>query len=156
MCQSSSNSDLPATGHRLGFVSTTPTRNFSFGGANDHNPVVLHVVASMDKMYTTLENGNQVPVLSLGPLLDCQPSPKEPQDLWPLLKVHGYTPPANATKMGVLLDRAGDNWFLGERDGFLALLKKEDPEQVLYASLMEALGYSHNRGPFQELAWQVP
>ena len=122
-----------------------------------YNGVILHVVAGMNGAYTTLQNGRQVPVLSLGPLLeDALPSPHPPRDLWPLLEAHGYSPPASPAEMGLLLDRAGDSWFLGERDGFLALMKEEDPEQVLYASLMEALGYSQNRGPFQELSHRVP
>ena len=35
-------------------------------------------------------------------------------------------------------------------------MKEEDPEQVLYASLMEALGYSQNRAPFLELSHRAP
>ena len=122
-----------------------------------YNGVILHVVAGMKGVFTTLQSGRQVPVLSLGPLLEAAlPSTRPPRDLWSLLEAHGYRPPADAEEMGLLLDRVGDSWFLGERDGFLSLMKEEDPEQVLYASLMEALGYSQNRAPFLELSHRAP
>ena len=122
-----------------------------------YNGVILHLVAGMKGVFTTLQSGRQVPVLSLGPLLEAAlPSTRPPRDLWSLLVAHGYRPPADAEEMGLLLDRAGDSWFLGERDGFLSLMKEEDPEQVLYASLMEALGYSQNRAPFLELSHRAP
>lgn len=128
------------------------------GHDNDprYNGVVLHVVASMDEAHSTLQSGGRVPVLSLESLLHSQPSSETKQHLWPLLKAHCYVPPENATEMGALLDRAGDSRFLGESAAFLGLLKEENPEQVLYAALMEALGYSQNRGPFLELADRVP
>ncbi|MCE2464214.1 MAG: DUF2851 family protein, partial [Dehalococcoidia bacterium] len=58
--------------------------------------------------------------------------------------------------MAVLLDEAGDSRFLGKSDSFLVFLQEDDQEQVLYASLMEALGYSQNREPFLKLAYSVP
>lgn len=129
------------------------------GHRNDprYNGVVLHVVARPDEPYSTLHSGTRVPVLSLEPLLDDRmPSPGEGRDLWPLLKAHGYVPPKDATEMGILLDRAGDSRFLEKSAAFLAFVREEDPEQVLYAVLMEALGYSQNCEPFLELAYRVP
>ena len=121
-----------------------------------YNGVVLHVVGGMSTGPTTLRSGNRVPVLSLEPLLQGRTSPGGEPSLWSLLKTHGYTPPGNPRELGVLLDEAGDSRFLGKSDSFLAFLKEEDHEQVLYAALMEALGYSQNREPFLELAYRVP
>lgn len=58
--------------------------------------------------------------------------------------------------MGQLLDNAGDAQFTRKCSCFLALLQEEEPHQVLYEALMEALGYSQNREPFLELAHRVP
>ena len=121
-----------------------------------YNGVVLHVVGDMDTESTTLRSGNRVPVLSLEPLLQGRTSPGAEPSLWSLLKTHGYIPPGNPRELGVLLDEAGDSRFLGKSDSFLAFLKEEDDEQVLYAALMEALGYSQNREPFLELAHRIP
>ena len=35
-------------------------------------------------------------------------------------------------------------------------MAQEEPEQVLYAAIMEGLGYSQNRAPFIELAYRAP
>ena len=118
-----------------------------------YNGVVLHVVAGMDTGSTTLQSGRRVPVLSMEPLLDAGPMPGRRPDLWPLLIAHEYVSPREAPEMGILLDSAGDSWFLEKSDEFL---REEDREQVLYAALMEALGYSQNQGPFLELAHKVP
>ena len=121
-----------------------------------YNGVVLHVVGDMGTGPTTLRSGNRVPVLSLGHLLQgWQPHGGGPSP-WSLLETHGYTPPGNSCELGVILDEAGDVRFLGKSDSFLAFLQEEDHEQVLYASLTEALGYSQNREPFLELAYSVP
>ena len=121
-----------------------------------YNGVILHVVARGDTGSTTLHSGSRVPVISLEPLMDMVPRPGRGPDLWPLLKPHGYWPPKSVAEVSSLLDRAGDTRFLGKSATFLALLKGEDHEQVLYATLMEALGYSQNRAPFLELAHRVP
>lgn len=110
----------------------------------------------MDSPSTTLHNGNRVPVISLKPLLSGRTPPRKSPDLWPLLAAHGYPPPTTAVEMGVLLDGTGDSRFLGNSDAFRRLIQEEDPEQVLYSSLMEALGYSQNMAPFLELAHRVP
>ena len=124
-----------------------------------YNGVVLHVVADLDregKPLTRLRSGQNVPVLSLMPLLDDEPSPREDPDIWSVLRPCGYHPPSSVEELGDLLDRAGDARFLDRSQAFHALLSQEDPDQVLYASLMEALGYSQNMQPFQELAYRVP
>ena len=128
------------------------------GHGNDprYNGVVLHVVGDMGTGPTILRSGSRVPVLSLEPLLQTRQSQGEGLGLWFLLETHGYSPPGNPHELGVLLDEVGDSRFLAKSDSFLAFLQEEDQEQVLYASLMEALGYSQNREPFLKLAYSVP
>ena len=58
--------------------------------------------------------------------------------------------------LGDILDRAGDERFLARSRGFAIELADAEPEQVLYAALMEVLGYSSNRKPFRELSKCVP
>ena len=124
-----------------------------------YNGVVLHVVADLDregKPLTRLRSGQQAPVLSLMPLLEDQPSPESPPDMWSVLGPQGYHSPSSAEELGELLDRAGEARFLDRSRAFDALLEVEDPDQVLYSALMEALGYSQNGEPFRELAYRVP
>ena len=128
------------------------------GHGNDprYNGVVLHAVAGMDGPTTKLRSGNQVPVLSLDPLLRRPGVISYEPDLWELLKVHGYGPPGSVLEAGRLLDDAGDKRFSGKSGTFLRFLAEEDPEQVLYSAMMEALGYSQNREAFLELSSRVP
>ena len=124
-----------------------------------YNGVVLHLVADLDresKPLTRLRSGQQAPVLSLMPLLEDQPSHGRAPDMWSVLGPHGYRPASNVEELGELLDRAGDARFLNTSQAFGVLLKMEDPDQVLYVALMEALGYSQNGEPFRELAYRVP
>ena len=121
-----------------------------------YNGVVLHVVARMDHAYSTLQSGGRVPVVALETLLYGPQSAGRRRDLWPLLGSHGYLRPSSPAEFAILLDRAGDSRFLEASAAVQVRLGEEDPEQVLYASLMEAMGYSRNRGPFLELAHRVP
>ena len=121
-----------------------------------YNGVVLHVVASQDSLSDTLRSGQQVPVVSIEPLLAQRSGPSRPVDVWSLLGAHGYRRPETSPDMGALLDMAGDARFLAKADHFRMLIEEESPDQVLYASLMEALGYSQNQEPFQKLAYLVP
>ena len=135
-------------------------RDWEVHGHSDdprYNGVVLHVVAQLDDAQSTLlQSGTRVPVVSLEPLLHGPMLSGKRPGLWPLLRAYGYDSPADTAQMGVLLDKAGDSRFIEQSDAFLAYLGEEDPEQVLYAALMEALGYSQNRGPFLELAGRIP
>ena len=121
-----------------------------------YNGVVLHVVAELESASTTLQSGSQVPVLSLQPLLQGRPCSGDGPGIWPLLESHGYVPPKGPTELGQMLDNAGDARFTRKCSSFNTLLQEEEPHQVLYEALMEALGYSQNREPFLELAHRVP
>ena len=129
-----------------------------------YNGVVLHVVGGMDAPSTTLHSGVRVPVLSLDSLLQGPEDPEEEpygresapgHGAWALLRPHGYEPPDSSAALGALLDEAGDARFLRRSGTFRVLLQEEDPDQLIYAALMESLGYSQNRQPFLELAHRV-
>lgn len=53
------------------------------------------------------------------------------------------------------LDRAGDARFISKASGFAIEIEAGDPDQVLYAGIMDGLGYSANRAPFTALAAAV-
>ncbi len=50
------------------------------------------------------------------------------------------------------LEEAGDCRFLRKASAMLARMREADAREALYASLLEALGYSRNRGPMLRLA----
>ena len=130
----------------------------SHGHHRDHryNSVALHVVYDTEDAPTPLANGSEAPVLCVRSLLDSPPSGTPPPYLWRLLEMCGYPEPSTEADLAPLLDKAGDARFTEKVQAFQQQLAQEDPEQVLYAALMEGLGYSQNRAPFIELARRVP
>lgn len=54
------------------------------------------------------------------------------------------------------LDEAGDRRFLRKASAMMARMRDGEAREVLYASLLEALGYSRNRGPMLRLARGLP
>ena len=121
-----------------------------------YNSVTLHVVYAADTPYTPLPNGTRAPVVSLRPLLGLEVQDEPCNHLWGLLKVHGFPSPVTDEELARTLDRAGDERFLGKSHAFESLMSQEPLAQVLYAGLMEGLGYSQNREPFLELAYRMP
>ena len=113
----------------------------------NYNGVVLHVVLSARGHSTTSQHSKmRVPVASLqgflGELGEAgQLEPAAPQDL---------------AELNAELDLAGDERFLSRSRGFFLEFKQSAPDQVIYRSLMEALGYASNRKPFRQLADRVP
>jgi len=106
-----------------------------------------------------LQNGRTVPTLSLqrclsGSLLAVR--------YWSSLNMMPAEPCYDALcrlgddEMGRLLDEAGDERFRLKASRFAASLSQEPPSQVLYQGIMEALGYTRNKEPFQELARRLP
>ena len=127
------------------------------GGDPRYNGVVLHGLAGEETGETVLERGAKVPAVSLEPLARAGPGLRGSESyLWVLLRGHGYLPPRDLDEMGALLDKAGGSRFLGHSRFYHRLLGEEEPDQVLHAALMEALGYSQNRAPFLELAYLAP
>ncbi len=130
----------------------------SHGHHKDHryNSVDLHVVYATEDAPTSLANGAEAPVLSVKSLLDSPPADAPPPYLWRLLEMCGYPQPSTQEGLASLLDKAGDARFTEKTEAFRSQLSQEEPEQVLYAAIMEGLGYSQNRAPFIELAYSVP
>ncbi len=117
----------------------------------NYNGVVLHVVlvpSSSGKTTTTLESRAEAPVAAIG-VSSAQDVPEAGQSIQP----DGNVSPSTIHKK---LDRAGDDRFRSKADGYAMEIEAGEAEEVLYAGIMEALGYSANRRPFAELAARVP
>ena len=118
----------------------------------NYNGVVLHVVLYDRGRVTSQQQGRiSVPVASLGPVVKLLSRPERPPTLLP-----AGSNAAAVTRLGVMLDEAGDRRFLARSRGFALELRSGQAEQVLYSSLLEALGYAANRRPFRRLAEAVP
>ena len=62
----------------------------------------------------------------------------------------------NEAELRAALRRAGTARFRERTEAATEYVTSHGGEQVLYAGVMEALGYSENRAPFAELAWRLP
>ena len=132
-------------------------RSHGHGTDPRYNGVVLHAVVEGESGTTTLQNGNQVPVITLAGMLNGGGGESSPSRLWDLLSVRGYACPDTPGELVETLRRAGDAWFDEAAGGFRILLDAgEEPEETLYSGIMEALGYSQNRQGFLDLARMVP
>lgn len=125
-----------------------------------YNRVILHVVLWHNSPTATkLENGAEVPVLSLHRYLtlpieqwsNLAGSPGSPNT--PCLKAGQGQAPERIT--GVL-DRAGEARFLTKAARFQADLRQTEASQSLYQGIMEAMGYTKNKLPCLELAQRLP
>ena len=116
---------------------------------SNYNGVVLHVVlAPNGRSTTTLESRAEAPVAAIGVARQ-----HETVDAEPTHRAEDDTPASTLHKK---LDRAGDERFRSKANGYAMELEAGDAEQVLYAGIMDALGYSANRRPFAALAANVP
>ncbi|MEE9324744.1 MAG: DUF2851 family protein [Dehalococcoidia bacterium] len=125
-----------------------------------YNRVVLHVVLWNDNGdLTYLESGAKVPILELQSCL------KAPLEEVSLMEGVDYAFHRHCRRgaaqlgpdaLGEVLDRAGQDRFLWRTAQYEAVLSLGDPSQALYEGLMEALGYSKNKGAFKELAQRLP
>lgn len=132
---------------------------YHHGHAGDerYNGVRLHVVWRDDSGCTVRQDGSLVPVLELS---------SAPAQLTPSLETFGprLAPHACiATFAGLTSDEltrqlALLGWmrFQEREDRFAAELELASPDQVLYASLLEGMGYASNRQTFLKLAEAVP
>ena len=141
----------------------TPQDWARHGHASDHryNGVVLHGVLATPTSPQSLPGGGSAPAVGLGSLLEPTPDTSIGNRdrcafLWTLLESHGYPKPSTKTEALHVLERAGRTRFLGKAAAFATLTKEIVPQEALYQSLMESLGYSENRGGFIELAQHVP
>ena len=115
---------------------------------SNYNGVVLHVVlAPSGRSTTTLESRAEAPVAAIGIVPQKEDQEPEPS------RQEIETAPTSAIQEK--LERAGDERFRSKADGYRMELETGGAEQVLYAGIMEALGYSANRRPFAALAASV-
>ena len=125
-----------------------------------YNRVILHVVKNHSSgTGTVLQNGKEIPVVVLDDssgiisFIKGTPSNKRSGAGMSCLNIAEYTGDKNCVGY---LDKAGKNRFLKKSERFLSEISSITPGESLYQSIMEALGYSGNKGTFLELSRRVP
>ncbi|MDP2919826.1 MAG: DUF2851 family protein [Dehalococcoidia bacterium] len=121
-----------------------------------YNGVVLHVVLEDDsRVPTALENGWNIPVVALGPVLPHVVAVADTDAC--------VSPPCRTTPFDIgvntfitALEQAGEKRFREKVTGFEKELETGSPAQVFYRGIMGALGYTRNTVPFQKLAQKLP
>ena len=118
----------------------------------NYNGVVLHVVLRPKPgSDTRSRSGDSIPVVGLEAQAESLEAAVDTPPPLPRLS-EAKTP----EELAELLAEAGDRRFLRRSAAFALRLETGDPDEVLYAALMESLGYSSNRRPFRTLAARVP
>ena len=127
----------------------------------NYNGVALHVALNVGGAPSRTDGGATPPVVDLETLL----SGGQAEDvneaetrriLWALLARRGYRQPDSAQQMTALLNRAGDERFLSRSRQLQMLASRQSPEQTLWETICEALGYRNNQHPFLALATAAP
>lgn len=129
----------------------------------NYDSVILQVVLWHDSAQPTLKsNGDEIPVLPLDGRLPPPDVLAGYEAISPLGSIASQpcyrSGPDEWSGAGVasLLDELGDRRFLEKVALFEGELACADPEQVLYAGMLEALGYKNNRISFRSLAAALP
>ena len=136
-------------------------RNHGHHRDPNYNGVALHAALHPGTGTSRTAGGAAPPEVSLRALL-AEAAGRDDADgavrnrLWRLLAGHGYRRPGTGEQMAALLNRAGDERFLWRSRQLGLLLADQSPEQTLWESLGEALGYRHNQHPFLRLATAAP
>ncbi len=118
----------------------------------NYNGVALHVVFSpKGSRVTRLQSGMEAPVAALEGVAARLEGASD--DALPDLA--GVRLTGDPDEVAAALDAAGDARFLAKSRGFGLELGALDADEVLYRGLMDALGYSANRGAFGALARRV-
>lgn len=126
---------------------------------SSYNEVVLQVVWQGDaRGPVRLQSGSPVPVLALEPYLPGSIDELQRRALAPTRAPCSEVSRLwDGGRLGALLDSLGRERFLAKARRFSSdAIEATEPGQLLYESLMGALGYSHNQGPFLELARGLP
>lgn len=118
-----------------------------------YNGVILHVVLWHDgRCCTFTENGKFIPIICLSKSLRYQAQLMPYQRLpCSYMERNG-----NGQVLRELLHSAGEERFKQKAKLFRSRLLREDARQVLFQSIMRALGYTKNKRPFEELARRSP
>ncbi|MCZ6679018.1 MAG: DUF2851 family protein, partial [Candidatus Poribacteria bacterium] len=127
-----------------------------------YNRVILHTVFWNDdiNLRTRLQNGKRTPTLELldrldAPISDLFDERQEAQAA-SIDGCHVTGKSLNIQRLQSVFDKLGEERLLEKADAMRSLLVGLDFEQLLYAGIMDALGYARNRKPFRELAQRVP
>lgn len=111
-----------------------------------YNGVVLHVVLLDDAgSAAILQDGGRAPVLVF-------PWRGSPRVAVAPPSAHGEAAKNTLENLAVL----GRQRFLAKAGRWEGLLARTEPDQLLYAAIMEAMGYSQNSAQFQRLAGELP
>lgn len=114
-----------------------------------YNGVILHVVMRTGgRGAATHQSGTAVPIVRL------QASAVNAGGGPDLLLASLWS--AGDDEIEDRLDRAGEMRFQAKSGGFAMELRGRSADQVVYAALLEGLGYAANRRPFRLLAGAVP
>jgi len=119
----------------------------------EYNNVILHVVAQHNAGLATLtQNSKLVQELRLS----CEPWYQAYLMPFHQLPCFEITTLRGKQTLLKLLDVAGEERFKRKAALFRVSLNQEEAGQVLFKSMMRALGYSKNTVPFEELARRAP
>ena len=116
--------------------------------------VILHVVWLADGPPAAI-GGQPIPTLALAGLVPgtaLSPPTGQP----PVEPCHRWLCALPDEALGRLLDRLGEARLTERAALYEGALAAQDPSQVLYTALGEALGYSQNRRPFRDLTERLP
>ena len=127
----------------------------------NYNGVALHVSLDPGGVQSRTDSGAAPPVVNVRALLaekenEAEQTEDSGRHLWMILAQRGYRRPETAEQMAALLNRAGDVRFLWRSRQLQMLMGRQCPEQTLWESICEALGYRHNQHPFLMLATVAP
>lgn len=114
-----------------------------------YNRVILHVVWETDDIETRRRDGHSVPRVALRPLQPALPLLGQPDC------AEAFTAVTTDMLRGVL-GQLGLQRFERRAEHFAASIESQGAEQVLYAALLEGMGYASNREAFRHLAEALP
>ena len=127
-----------------------------------YNRVILHTVYYNDdfNLRTRLQNGKRISTLELIKRIDIpigdvyDETHQEELEAGDFCRVTGHR--LDLEKLKQAFESLGTERFLEKADAVRLLRTRLDFEQILYESIMEALGYSQNSKPLRELSQRVP
>ena len=122
----------------------------------NYNGVVVHGALEASSAETRLQSGSLAPVMDLQSLLTEVSQEELKLDLWQALSLKGFPQPQTLGEAEETLDRAGSLRFRSKARWLATCIELDGPDQALYQALMEGLGYSTNRRPFEQLASLAP
>lgn len=123
-----------------------------------YNNVILHVVWDNDTGDTVREDGRRVPILELSTAVSAQDAHRSTRSSLPLVTAPCVQPLRALSTDAVLerIDEAAARRMRQREEHFVSQLRENDADQVIYAGVLEAMGYASNRDAFRELADAAP